>query len=412
MQKVQSGACRLHGVKLTDKEKAKENIFFFGFIFYLIARMWTSTEFVQNGTFMQASFIVMVLCMAAKILLFDRYSAADFIVLIIAMAVGVGIYLKMADTLPFALMLLVFGAKGIDPVKIIKVHACVTGAMLIIAFVGANLDIISNWQYFNKETGNTESAYGIINTTDFAAHVCFLWLEVLYIKCRDLKYYHYFIGIGGAFVLYKFTGARIDSACVLAATLLFLLDNYMTQHLSCIGRIRLESVRSAISAFAMPFCMALMFVLSFLYNASSKTWAEINNWTSERLNLAQKAFETYSVTPFGQTVPMYGNGGGGKDTWPSGAEYFFVDISYQNILLTQGILFLILILLAYFYMSYKRKSDRALLLCIIITAVNCMIAHHLAEIAYVPFALLLFAKDRADVGELKHKSVSNIKKDF
>ena len=97
----------------------------------------------------------------------------------------------------------------------------------------------------------------------------------------------------------------------------------------------------------------------------------------------------YGFRLFGQYVKMVGNG---STTEITTKYYFFIDCSYLYVGLQYGLIFLLAVLLIYVLCCRKYQNDRYFLLTIVLISINCMIAHHLLEIAYNPFALALFAK--------------------
>ena len=97
------------------------------------------------------------------------------------------------------------------------------------------------------------------------------------------------------------------------------------------------------------------------------------------------------MTLFGQQVDMVGNGGSTIRL----KEYFFVDCSYIYIFLRYGLIFLLITLAVYMLCCKKYENDPYFLVAIVLVSINCMIAHHIVELTYCPFALAVFsAKDQ------------------
>ena len=61
-------------------------------------------------------------------------------------------------------------------------------------------------------------------------------------------------------------------------------------------------------------------------------------------------------------------------------------------LLKFGVIITLLLVFAYVIMGIRFKHKGIMLLVIAITALNCMIAHHLPDVAYVIFTAFIFAK--------------------
>ena len=84
-------------------------------------------------------------------------------------------------------------------------------------------------------------------------------------------------------------------------------------------------------------------------------------------------------------------GNGGSIITPTGDEYNFLDCSYMYILVAWGAVTLLIIILLYVYAGYRNKKDMYLLYAITIISLNCMIAHHMTDIAYNPFTFMIMA---------------------
>lgn len=90
------------------------------------------------------------------------------------------------------------------------------------------------------------------------------------------------------------------------------------------------------------------------------------------------------------------NGNGFSTKTPNWDKYFFVDCSYIYNYLRYGLVFLLVLLIVYVACCKKYYDDKYFLLTVALISLNCMIAHHLIELAYNPFALALFAKCSID----------------
>lgn len=137
----------------------------------------------------------------------------------------------------------------------------------------------------------------------------------------------------------------------------------------------------------MPVGMVIMWILTKLYDMGVPVTYDIDHLISNRLRLQSHAMAEYGIRIFGQYIKMVGNGG--SETLP--ADYFFIDCSYYFIVLQYGLVFGVLVFAVYILCSKKYRLDSYFQLVIIMIAINCMIAHHLLELAYNPFALALFA---------------------
>ena len=144
----------------------------------------------------------------------------------------------------------------------------------------------------------------------------------------------------------------------------------------------------------MPIAAVFMILLSYVYDESIPVFATINRLLSGRLTYSHAAFSQYNITLFGQYVYMRGLGG----SLQHAGEYFFLDSSYINMFFRFGILPLCgVIAIMVIGCRRQRKNlswERLGILTLI--ALHCMIEHHLFELAYDPFLLMLFAVSTTD----------------
>ena len=133
----------------------------------------------------------------------------------------------------------------------------------------------------------------------------------------------------------------------------------------------------------------LMIVLTVFYDKSKSWMFKLNDFITSRLSVGNKTFIDEGVRLLGQRIKLEGNGG--SIITPVGDEYNFLDCSYMNILVAWGVVTLLIFLLLYVYAGYRNKKDMYLLYAIVIIGINCMIAHHMTDIAYNPFTFMIMA---------------------
>ena len=131
-----------------------------------------------------------------------------------------------------------------------------------------------------------------------------------------------------------------------------------------------------------------MFFMSYWFQPSITFFRLFDNLLSGRLRLGNKALEDYGFTLFGQQVAMKGNGG---SLIGLGGNYFYIDSSYLLVYLCYGVLFLFLIFSIHYWCCKRFKDDLYFLVILTVIVVNCIVAHHMIELAYNPFYFALFA---------------------
>ncbi len=388
--------------------RGAEILFYFGFVPLLWVLLWRTTAFPQ---FEQAEFLAMLFftfCIALKMLLFDCWTLKEVIFLVLCLGIAGMSYYKSTFTRPLVLIIAIYGARGLDGRKILKVWLVMSVLNLVIAMSGAFCGIIENYsaEWTDEDAvSDVKNSLGIIHSTDCAARIFYTSLVWMYLRGERLKWFEYFLAVALAAVTFYVTGGRIDSGCIAIAAVLFFVTGWFG-HIKYISYASFDSpargfgvlwerILQILALVSFPNGAAVSLFLCRIYTKSG-SFEKLNKWTSNRLKIGHEIFDEYKIRLFGQFIKMYGNGNGGFNPYIEGVKYNFIDISYQSILVLYGIAFFALILGLYVYLAYSRRKDLNLMICIVMIAVNCMIAHHLTELAYVSFVLLVFARNGAD----------------
>ena len=398
---MNSAVCHSDRAIRVGESHPGEKLFYLGFIPLLFVLLWKTTAFPQYD---QAELLAMAFftaCVALKMLLYDRWSIGEVIFLVLCLWIAGMSYYKSRFTRPLVLVIAVWGAKDLDGRRILQVWLLVSVLNLILAMSAGLLGLIENYSYpWTDEEALADRVYsiGITNTTDCAARIFFTLLVWFYLRGERLKWFEYLIGAAAAFGTYYFTGGRIDSGCIAIMTGLFLVVNVVrsiekksTPYRMGVQRQHAAKAASFLTFFSLPAAAALSMLLCKLYMPSG-VWVKLDKWSSSRLSIGQKIFEDYDIRLFGQPIEMYGNGRGEttESRYLAGVEYNFMDISYQSVLMLYGAVFFVLTLGFYLILSWRHRKDLYLMLAVLLVAFNCMFAHHLTELAYIPFILLAF----------------------
>ena len=109
---------------------------------------------------------------------------------------------------------------------------------------------------------------------------------------------------------------------------------------------------------------------------------------SGRLSLGKEAFETAGIPLWGQFYEMFGS------VRDYGAAYNYLDNSYVQLLVINGLIYTGLLVIAYMYIMKEayRRRDFLLMYSIFFAGVSGLIAQHFIEMYMNPFLIALFAK--------------------
>lgn len=366
-----------------------EQLFFAGYILFLWRCVWVTTMFPLSSLMTIVCVPMAALFLGLKILLYDHYPVKQFLLLALALLCVCLVFLSSGSITLLFWMLLVAACRGIKFEKIVKVYLAVNIAIVFLAFCASALDVIENLQYETEKRG-TRNSFGIIYPTDFGAHIFFLFLAFFYLKGEKLRWYHYMITVLTAGLVYHFCNARLDSGCTLLLAVLFALGNGITHTRLSSMRVKMkwEQFWQKTGIWVMAALAVFSVLMTVLYQKESPAWQELDKIISSRLRLGNNGIEEYGWTLFGQAIDMVGNGG--STVLPS--DYSFIDCSYMYMLLRHGIVFLVLMVAIFTICCYKNRHDLYFLYAMALVSVNCVIAHHIIQVEYNPFALALLAQ--------------------
>ena len=155
----------------------------------------------------------------------------------------------------------------------------------------------------------------------------------------------------------------------------------------------------------------LVSVFTCLYSVNNSLATEMNEVLNNRLLYSEKAFEEHQLTLFGEDIEWNGYGGYGYTKEKTqDYDYNFVDCSYFRLLFDYGIIFTIVILLAYTEALINCGSQKKYwdIFAICIVLISAVIEHHLIDIGLNIFLVLCIPL--LDIGNIECLDYENIKK--
>mgnify|MGYP004481250407 CR=1 FL=1 len=286
----------------------------------------------------------------------------------------------------YNILLLIIGCKGISGKKIIRTYLIITGALLAITILAALSGKIENLVYY-QGARRRRISMGIKYPTDFSAHVFFIILSYIYVRGKRITYLELasIIPIGG--IVYWLTDARLNTACILMASIILIIHKYWTEK----KMYSLKPLWTTLLAMAPIWCAAFMIIVSLLYSSDNRLMVIFNKILNNRFIQSHKAIEVFGFTMLGKNIPMQGYG----STIELPKHYFYLDSSYINILMRYGAILFIVVLFIWILISFQARENKdwILLWLIVIISIQCMIEHHMIELSYNPFILLLLTRE-------------------
>ena len=379
-------------IKEIKRIASPEALFFTAFIARLVVTTWYSTMFPQFPVLQKIALVIMIVCAVTKILLYDSFSLGEIVAMGLVGACTVLNFLKTGSNIMVVLLLLVVAAKGIDFKKILRVYIIVVGSIVAFAFICSLMGVIRNLKYYVPDEHIFRNSFGIIFCTDFAAHIFFLILAYFYVRSENLKWYDYILAATLIVLTFKYTNGKLDFITSLLTIVLFAIGNTVRKQKGTKAQYIIKTsncIWKTLAMFSMTASCIFMYLFTLNYSDATKWMVDFNEFITGRLNVGQKTLAENGFGFFGKRITMYGAGG---NTVPNGDTYNFIDCSYLHILVLSGLALLLVFLMIYTYSAYKNGEDVYLMYAIILISINCMIAHHLQDISYNPFTLMIMAK--------------------
>ncbi len=279
---------------------------------------------------------------------------------------------------------LIVGAKDVKFDHILKVYLLIGLTIMVAAFVASQAGWIENLMFYSLDKGARYS-FGIIYTTDFAAHVFFLLLAFVCINNRKPSVWSMVFALALAALVFFVTSAYTSFLGIL----LFFVAMIVLRFLD--GRsVLLPQPLQYLTCVIPAVCAVGFLTCVHFYNPYNAWWWRLDSGIfNTRLWNSANAVEEYGYSLFGQFIPEIGNGG--EFTYRT--DYFFIDDSYIRIALEYGVvIFVVVLLLLGISLKRMMNANRMIMAIATLLIVVCSVMeHHLLELAYNPFLLCVFA---------------------
>lgn len=376
--------------KLKENERYVELLFYVAFSVYyfqmfLITTMFDTEWFVWPYRLSAAAVMVIVVI---RLIEFDiRDWKAWLLIMMILGCTGIyGLLHRDKTMLIFGLFLV--AAKDIPFRRIVQLAVGIGTTIMVTAFVASQAGIIEDLVYFQR--GTYRHAFGIIYTTDFAAHILFLLLGFFYLKEGKVKPWICVLLLAGVAVMYHFVRARNNSICMIVLILGTLIYQFIKgKYGNTAGYKKWSRILCICMSMSFLVGAAVMIYWTVQYDAGNEFYAKLDRLLSGRLQMGQQAFTDYGLSIWGQEIPQMGFGR--TTEWPE--FYFCLDSSYVLVLLEKGIvLFFMICMLSVLAGIKSIVSNKYTVFLLMIIALQCVVEHHWTDISYNYLLLMAFAK--------------------
>ena len=307
----------------------------------------------------------------------------SLILFVLALLIG---YNTDSLFLMFFLFASVYGARGLLYSDILKVYfrtsAIFCLSILLLCYLGYVKNKID--YAFGREMlaeSAERNSFGYVWPTDLASHIFFILLAFWLLKKGRLSIMSLIFYLLVTYWLLVYTDARLGCGCILLIILFSIYLRFQSTFPSL-----LNALFGRITIVWIPILFLGSILITINYDSSDLVWVGLNVILSGRLRIGQEMFDYAGVTLLGQVVEM--NGGD-----VMGGEYSYIDSSFLQSIIIYGVIFSVILLVAYVCVSYKafKRNDFVFLCAVFISGLSGFIAQHFLQIFMNPLLIALFA---------------------
>ena len=325
----------------------RESFFLTIYTVYMIVLLLSQTAFEEMGAASAIFKYVRYLCyfLAALIILQDSYREKQIWGVAILGVLTVGTVVCSGNSTFILYLIMILAAKEVNVRTIVKLTCIIQGAMLLSIVAMSQIGIIPDY-IFDAST-RQRHGLGFLWTTTGA--ILYFYFMVLYIYLREERAHliEYVILEAVNFGLYKLTDARMS----FYLSTLLLIYVYVMRFYWQNRKDRIRKNRLLIGAPAF-FCI-LAVACQIFYIPTDARWQKINSVLSGRLELGCFGWRDYGFSLLGTKIEWIGFSHNA-----TAGTYNYVDCSYMQILLENGLIPLIIIIAVYTYIMYMAVKEK------------------------------------------------------
>ena len=277
--------------------------------------------------------------------------------------------------------IVLLGSIGVDTRITVKTTMWLQGFYLTIIVLLSQIGVIQDY-VFDPLT-RSRHGLGFSWTTTGPMLFFYFCLCLIYIRQEKLKLSTYLILETINIWLFYMTDSKMAFALLSLVLIFFAFQKKNRRRWSKLSKLNGLYV-------CMPFLMcAFTLLIVKIYNWYNPVWRAADRFLSYRLGLMQNAYLNCGIHPLGQSIHWVGYDY--KSILSAVQEpYNYVDNSYLQIALNNGLLFLFSVLCLYAYGIYKaeKKNDYYLVFVYLIILLLSLTEPRLMNFAYNPFPLI------------------------
>lgn len=355
-------------------------------IIYINITLIDTTTTFFNESLMTYKSLIKYLCIGViiiKILICDmkNYRKNNYIRLIIILIIFSLSSLFSKNRAIIQYFFIILGSYNLDFKKILKYVLIGEGICVLTIIILSVLNVISNRVFGRNNSEVQRYSLGFQYATYPALFVWYLTMLYIYLRGKKTKIYEYIILLLLSIILYRVTNSRNEllfSICAIGIAIVYNKFNIP----------KLKALVNCMGKYSIIFFSLLSILLMNMYDPGDSKWKKIDSFVSGRLKYSYICKKNYEVKLFGNEMEWIGLSDIYEGKYKE-SEFFFVDNSYLNILYNYGIIFLILVNFAYFYLINKLSKEKEdfLILVLLLIIMHSFIDPQLVKIIYNIFIL-------------------------
>lgn len=374
---------------------SKENIFCYTFfVWCLFIDLLITTNYSSRfGGKVQyivvlGSIVILVAKELASLAELKSYSFFRVVVMVLFLLVTLKIMGNSYGLIFLSAMLFVISARDVDFEKILKTFIVTILTLFAITIGGNKLGTVGS--ILSAQNGRFRNSMGFSYVSFPSQFAFFLTAAYLVWRKRQISYIELLILLGLDIYIYK--NALTTSPFVLS---LFLLGYVLvTKVINKDIVVRFSLTRFLAS---LTFIIAPMILWWLCFKAPIGLFMMVDKFVNNRLRLSVAGIQNFGVSLFGQKVQFITLDSVGRFS----ANYNYIDSSYFQNLVVNGLIFTGIVLLLFTYATYKSVYYRNDILTVVLVAlsIHAMFDPQLIVLWYSPFGMLLgkyFSMDDAD----------------
>ena len=373
------------------REKTINRLFDAALILFLIASIFELTAWyaLDNGGILYKGMLVIklmaaVLC-AVVILIKLLHSLYGWrmIVLYACMALVIGLSMFYSQSKYLLLYGVLFmSAYGQDSKRVISISAVVTAIMILMPILCGYLGLAMNENLGNEE--RVRFCLGFSWVTSAPMLFLFFSLQYIYLRKESMRKWEFLLLEGINIFFFFMTDSQMIFFLLTSILLFFFFESLLKKRFVVLDKLKWLWV-------VFPFLVfGFVMLIHLFYDQSNATWWELNDFIHGRLDLATSALNTYKITPFGQKIEWLGFHV--NNLYAAG--YNYVDCSYIQILLSNGLVYLFFVLFVYSVGIYRatRCKDYYLMCALVAILLLSITEPRLMNLSFNIFPILTFCK--------------------